>query len=80
MPYTISYAALKDKEFRDDIIRMFSDKAYDAYFSAKNGPRMRGILIRSILGFDELDKTSQDKITDTVTSLMNKAIGEDEDE
>jgi hypothetical protein len=79
MPYTISYAALKDKAFRDDIIRMFSDKAYDAYFSAKNGPKMRGFLIGSLIGFMEMDENRQNMITDVVTRLMNQALGEEDE-
>jgi len=76
MPYTISYAALKDKAFRNDIIEMVNSEPYSVLFNCERGIKAKRTLLMSLYRFDELDKTIQDTITDTIATLMNRAIGE----
>ena len=76
MPYTISYAALKDKAFRNDIIEMVNSEPYSVLFTGERGIKAKRTLLMSLYRFDELDKIIQDTITDTIATLMNRAIGE----
>ena len=79
MPYTISYAALKNKAFRDDVIEMIESEAYDAYFSAKDGPKVRRFLLGSLYGFMEMDETRQNHITKVINMIMDQALGEEDE-
>ncbi len=73
--YRFSYQALQmDKNFRKDVFNIFAHKAYDEYFSKKNGKKIRHWLLTQLITFEKLNKEQQNLITDLVNSHINDIL------